>query len=57
LILERPTPLFPWHLVFYVAAAGLVGLNVRRTLALKTRAWVRAVEAIPATPSLTPYRG
>lgn len=54
--LRQPGPFRIEFALFYLVA-GLVGfLTVRRSLALRTEAWLKAVEEIPAT-QLTAYRG
>ncbi|MBX3231743.1 MAG: hypothetical protein KIT84_42630 [Labilithrix sp.] len=53
----RPRPFAAWHLLFYVAATALAVASIGRARGAKTRAWLRAIEAIPPAPPLTPYRG
>jgi hypothetical protein len=54
--LRQPAPFHPAFALFYVVAGLIAFLNVRRSLALRTAAWVKAVEAIPAT-RVSAYRG
>lgn len=56
-VLPRPRPFAWWNLAVYALAAGLTVHALGRLRTARTRAWLAAVEAIPATPAATPYRG
>lgn len=54
--IRQPGPFRPEFALFYVVAGFIAFFTAKRSLALRTAAWVKAAEAIPATP-VTAYRG